>query len=32
MTNDASVRKELYNWIKSNVPPDALNTKDLDDL
>jgi predicted kinase len=32
MTNDAGVRKELYNWIKGNVPPDALDTKDLDDL
>ena len=32
MTNDAGVRKELYNWIKSNVPPDALDTKELDDL
>lgn len=32
MTNDAGVRKELYNWIKDNVPPDALDTKDLDDL
>ena len=32
MTNDAGVRKELYNWIKGNVPPDALDTKELDDL
>jgi hypothetical protein len=32
MTNDAGVRKELYNWIVDNVPPDSLDTKELDDL
>jgi dephospho-CoA kinase len=32
MTNDAGVRKELYNWIVNNVPPDSLDTKELDDL
>ena len=32
MTTDADIRKQLYTWIKDNVPPDALDTKDLDDL
>lgn len=32
MTNDTEVRKQLYSWIKDNVPPDALDTKELDDL
>lgn len=32
ITNDADVKKQLYDWIKKNVPPDALDTKDLDDL
>ena len=32
MTNDAGVRKELYNWIVDNVPPDSLDAKELDDL
>ena len=32
ITNDADIKKQLYTWIKSNVPPDALSTKELDDL
>lgn len=32
ITNDADVKKQLYAWIKDNVPPDSLDTKDLDDL
>lgn len=32
ITNDTNVKKQLYAWIKSNVPADALDTKDLDDL
>lgn len=32
ITNDAEIKKQLYAWIKANVPPDSLNTKDLDDL
>lgn len=32
ITNDAEIKKQLYSWIKDNVPPDALDTKDLDDL
>jgi len=30
MTNDAEVKKQLYSWIKDNVPADALDTKDLE--
>jgi hypothetical protein len=30
MTNDAEVKKQLYDWIKDNVPADALDTKDLE--
>jgi dephospho-CoA kinase len=30
MTNDAEVKKQLYAWIKDNVPADALDTKDLE--
>jgi predicted kinase len=30
MTNDAEVKKQLYTWIKDNVPADALDTKDLE--
>lgn len=32
MTNDADVKKQLYAWIKDNVPPESLDTKELDDL
>lgn len=32
ITNDAEVKKQLYAWIKDNVPEDALDTKDLDNL
>jgi hypothetical protein len=32
MITDADVRKQLYGWIKDNVPPEALDKKDLDDL
>lgn len=32
ITTDAEVKKQLYAWIKDNVPADALDTKDLDDL
>ncbi len=32
ITTDADVKKQLYAWIKDNVPPDALDTKELDDL
>ena len=32
MITDADVRKQLYSWIKDNVPPEALDKKDLDDL
>jgi hypothetical protein len=32
ITTDADVKKQLYAWIKDNVPPDALDTKALDDL
>jgi predicted kinase len=30
MTNDAEVKKQLYTWIKDNVPADALDTTDLE--
>jgi len=30
ITNDAEVKKQLYAWIKDNVPADALDTKDLE--
>jgi predicted kinase len=30
MTNDTEVKKQLYTWIKDNVPADALDTKDLE--
>lgn len=32
ITNDAEVKKQLYAWIKDNVPEDALDTKELDNL
>jgi hypothetical protein len=32
ITTDAEVKKQLYTWIKDNVPPDSLDTKELDDL
>ena len=32
ITNDAEVRKQLYAWIKDNVPADALDTSELDKL
>lgn len=32
ITNDAEVKKQLYAWIKDNVPADSLDTKDLDNL
>jgi hypothetical protein len=32
ITNDADVKKQLYTWIKDNVPPNSLDTKELDDL
>jgi predicted kinase len=32
ITNDAEVKKQLYAWIKDNVPSGALDTKDLNDL
>ena len=32
ITTDADVKKQLYAWIKDNVPPDSLDTKELDDL
>lgn len=32
ITTDANIKKQLYAWIKDNVPSDALDTKDLDDL
>jgi hypothetical protein len=32
ITNDAEVKKQLYAWIKDNVPEDALDTSELDKL
>lgn len=32
ITTDADVKKQLYTWIKDNVPPDSIDTKELDDL
>lgn len=29
ITNDAEIKKQLFAWIKDNVPSDALDTKDL---
>lgn len=32
ITTDSDIKRQLYDWIQKNVPPDALNPKDLDDL
>ena len=32
MEPDVNVKKELFAWIKDNVPPNSLDTKELDKL
>jgi fatty acid/phospholipid biosynthesis enzyme len=32
ITTDTNIKKQLYAWIKDNVPPSALDTTNLDDL